>query len=638
METNDIATYLDGLHDKLREEDEVPKQIAIAKEIWNTVDTMLEEDTFNIDLRVTRYNVMTSFNLGTPQDIINDANFMIEHDEFGRAKGIGYNWLSRIYGNMGEHEKAITALKQQLSGVPSLYEKKYEREELEGEVLNSIAFHLFEMGKTKEAEKYIIRSYEKYPYIDDRNASSGKYFLAEKKLDLAFQFLSTHMDWSFETQDGQRAEYGKMLHALYQNGELDDHSGLLGMYFYIVRNEKELFNIEGTLDFFDDYVPEIEKWLKKYPTNSTLWVTLGNTYYYDLENYPKALEAYTKMLEGDNPTEFATLERMYTAAHEADVDFFSLPLKIEGRSKHLYMHLTNAMNLADDEEDEDLKNKLYTLAAQYGQQGYFQYQDYLVDEKGDNHNNQPHMFSILCNNLGYTLAERDTLNNGENLDVKTQAMIGNMTWLGYQFSPAPKNLLLASIAENNAKNYEQSIQLIDKYFQEHSGEANLDNMQELYWSQVNNYIQIDNLDMVKNTYTNAKELYTRTGAGVEYATRKFIYTAAQVFIYLVGVKKEYDLAIQEMNVFFNETGFKKLEIEKYGEMYLYLGKAYREKEQKQEACEAYNNCVKTLKGINRFGHSGDTSRKAKTAMLSLGCEKKKFGLIPLVSKLLDKKN
>ena len=576
------------------------------------IKEILELDSFDIDTRILRMRINTNWVFDNSSEIIKDAEFITENDTFGEDKMVGYDWLVWVYSDvLAMPDKAVKTIEEQLVEMHSLFEKHYDKDRIEGNLLSKMGFIRYNTDQKDVALQLWNKSYEKYPYLHERNAIAGMLLLDEKNWNKANMFLQRHFEWCFETEDGYRLQYGRKLKELYDNNELDEQPGLIALLFHVIRNEEQAFNLKNNLDYLNKYLPIAEQWAEKFPQNSMLWTAIGNTYFFDSKNYEKALSAYVKMMEGDDPT-FVPLDRILKSAKKTKTDVFTLPFKFTGISAQLYNYL------CDVPKGKKKKKKLYAeLACKYGESCYQQYKEYLINGKGSKENNQPHLFAMSCNNYGNALNRYNNLFNKKKEKIKLAEYAANIHIEGYNMSPFLENLDNGSMQFYKAKKYEKCIEYYNLYLDEYSGDITLYDIQNAYWYILYSYSALDNYEKMKETYEKAKNIYVKTGAGVRDATVEFIFIAKEYYLVSVDDKKEYQKIIPEIEWFLSQKSFIDIKPKEVGLMNCCLGICYKETNEIEKAIKFFQLSISQLEDEDE-GYYYDKSQEAVAFIKELG--------------------
>lgn len=580
--------------------------LALIKEI-------LEIESFDVDTRIFRMRINTNWVFDNSSEIIKDATYIIENDAFGEAKMVGYDWLTWVYSDvLAMPDKAVETIEEQLVETHSLFDKHYDKDRMEGNLLNKMGFIKYNTDQKESAVQLWQKSYDKYPYIDERNAVAGMLLLDEKKWKEANIFLQRHFEWCFQSEDGYRLHYGRKLKELYDNKELDEQPDLIALLFHVIRNEEHEFGLKNNLDYLNRYLPEAEQWAEKFPKNSMLWTAIGNTYFFDSKNYEKALFAYTKAIEGDDST-YTPLDRTLKSAKKMKVDLSTLPLKFTGSSGNLYNNMTDV-----PDGGKKKKKKLYAeLACKYGESCYQQYRGYFFEKNGNTANNQPHLFAMSCNNYGLALKNYNKLFNKKKDRIKLAEYAANIHIEGYKMSPFLENLENGAQQFYEAKNYEKCIEYYNLYLDEYLGDIDLFDIQIAYWYILFSYAALDNYQKTEETYEKAKNIYLKTGAGVRNATMKFIFIAKGYYLVSIDDKKEFQKIIPELEWFLTQKSFIDIEPKEVGLMNYYLGICYKETRQSDKAIAVFQQSINQLEDED-VGYYYDKSQEAGAFIKELG--------------------
>ena len=588
MPTKQLKKDLNNILNQLDQEDSNKQNLGY--QALDLIKTILEETPFDVDTRVLRMRLNADI-FENSSEIIQDATFIIENDQFKDDKIIGYNWLFWIYNSvLAMPEKAVETIEEQLVEIQTLIDEKFIRDMKEGELLDKLAVHYFENDDEEKALDLWYKSYKKYPYFE-RSGYVGMLLLDKGEFEKAEELLLTHYGWSYGYDDGFRLKYGIKLKELYDAKKLDNYPTLIGLLFNIIRNEKEYFKITKKLDFYEQYYPEIEKWAEKYPNNSFIWTTIAHTHYFDTKNYEKAFDAFKQLFECDKTIAFTTIKRVRKAAKKSKNDFFALPFKFEGQSDDMYAALTDLLYKGKKKKE---KKKFAKLAVQYGEVGYKQYREYIINGKGDTHNNKPHTFAMLCNNYANALGDYADFFLKKKEKAKMYNLAGDIHMEGYKISPFIENLENASSKYFNAKNYKNTIKYSLQNLNDYKDELSVFDTQNHYWRIVRSYIRLADLQGAEKYYFEAKKLFNKVGKGSKDATYKFIFTAKLFFEFAIVKKEEFQKYIPEMEWFLANKVAQKQEPDEHGLVSYYLGICYKETKQNDQAKQAFQIAVDYL--------------------------------------------
>lgn len=583
-----MKKQLNRILNQLNEQEE--NQQSLGYEALAIIKNILEENPFDIDTIIVKMRLNADV-FENSYEIIQDANFIIENDQFKEDKMIGYDWLFWVYNSvLAMQEKAIEIIEEQLIEIQNLYSKKYIKDKKESELLDKFAELKFQNNDEDKALDLWYKAYEKYPYFD-RNAYVGMLFLDKGELDKAEELLLTHYDWSYQYEDGYRLKYGIKLKELYDAKKLDNHPTLIGLLFNIIRNEEDHFKTTGKLDFLEKYYPEVEKWIKKHPNNAFIWTAIAHTHFFDTKDYQKAFTAFSKLFECDKTIAFTEVSRIRKAAKKSKNDFFVLPFKFMGLSNDMYSALTD---LSGKGKKKKQKKKYAKLAVQYGEVGYNQYREYLYNGKGDSHSNQPHIFAMLCNNYANALGKYADLFLKEEEKAETYDFAGKIHMEGYEISPFIENLENASMDYYKGKNYKNAIKYSLQSMKDYKDNLSIYDYQYHYWQIVRSYIKLDDILGAEKYYLKSKELCNKVGKGSKDANYKFIFTAKLFLEFSIAKKKEYRKYIPEMEWFLKQEIALEQEPKEHGLLSFYLGVSYKETNQKEEALQALQVTVDYL--------------------------------------------
>ncbi|WP_324028191.1 hypothetical protein QSV08_09750 [Maribacter sp. BPC-D8] len=612
-----MKKQLDQILSKLDNQD--ANQQELGFEALAIIKEILKENPFDIDMLTLRMRLNTDIFENTTQ-IIEDATFIIENDQFKEDKMVGYDWLFWVYNDsLSMPDKATEVIEEQLVEMQTLYSKLYEKDEKESELLDKFAILKHNNNQTDVAIDLWYKAYKKYPYFYN-NGLAGLLHLEKGSFKIAEEILLTHYAWSYENEDGYRLQYGIKLKELYDAKKLDKHPTLLGLLFNIIRNEKTHFNIEGKLDFFEKYYPEVEKWLETYPNNAFLCTAIAHTHHFDTKNFVKAYEAYSQLFNCEKHIAFTDVDRIKKSAKKSDNDFLNLPFKFKGSSSVMYNAMSSFSTIYDKTKKEKKKKKAAKIAIQYGEVGYQQYKDYLINGKGDTHNNQPHLFAMLCNNYANALGNyADTLSDEKEKEKeKLYDLAGDIHIEGYQMSPFIENIKNASSDYFKAKNYKKSIESTLTVFENYSQELSTNDRQRYFLRMVKCYVGLKDIANAEKYYSQAKKLYNKIGQGAKDAAYYVIFSGKIFYEYAVTEEKAYDKYIPEMEWFLEQEEIQNQEPKEVGLVAYYLGLCYNATNQKDKAAAAFQKTVDYLQDVDDWEFYETKCEQAEEELDALG--------------------
>lgn len=608
---NQLQNILNQLDNKETNRQELAYEaLAIIKEI-------LAENPNDIDMLILRMRLNADI-FENSSEIIHDASFIIKNDQFKKEKMIGYDWLFWVYHEvLAIPEKAIEIIEEQLVEIYSLFDKKYEKDRNEGELLNKLAQLKFDNHLEDEAFSLWEKSFDKYPYIHHRNSFVGIQLLKQQKLDKAKRFLVLHFDWYNNIEDGSRLEYGKILKKLYDNKKLENQPDLIGLLFNIIRNEEAYFKLFERLDFYEKYFPELEKYALKFPNNSLLWTAVSNMYLLDLTNYEKAFEAFKQLAETDDFFRFSTLKRAMKAAKKSGNDFFEISFHFQGSANDNYSSLTELSDAVDKSKKKKKKKKFADLAIAYGKIGYDKFYEYLVEGKGLTVNNHPHIYAMLCNNYANAITEHADLFYEKEEKYEKCERAGNIHMEGYKISPFRENLSNAGADYYAAHKWDKAIECYLEAIKKYSDEVDPDDIQNYYWFIISSAIKKNSPEEAKHHYLTSKKRYHDYGAGAIKATKYFAISTQDYFCYRFEVSKAYKDVVSDADWLWEQKIMRKKFPLEYGIAMYAIGNCHSALGNKKEAVKALRLAVELLQEAE-FGFYYDKSLDAAQAITKLG--------------------
>ncbi len=635
MTKQDLINQLDTVMEQLESQQDDPKKL--ARQALGLIDQILSESPFEIEYLFLRMRLNLDI-FSNIDDIIKDARFIMRNDEFGENKLAGYDWLYWVYNNVkSKPDKALKYLEWQLTEVATIFPKHYQRKKVESEILDKLARHKYDNNQTEDALKLWYKSFQRYPYLIERNAVVGMLFLELDQWQKAEEMLLTHYYFCYDYEDGYRLKYGIELKKLYDKNKLDKYPNLIGLLFHLIRNEEQYFNITNKLDFYKNYLPELEKWGDKYPESSFIWSSIANTYYYDTRNYPKAFECYKKVLKGDLCTRYINLKRIHKSAKKSGNDFLGLPFCFDVRANELYGSLTDTGKFVQKAKNGKQKRNYSSLAIKFGESGYQKYKSYLFDEIGDEYNNQPHIFAMLCNNYANALGDYAdiTLKDDDEAYASYYSRAGDIHLEGYAISPFYENIRNASSDYFTGKQYKKSIECSEQYLDSYINEMSVDDVQNEYWQITYCFIRLKDLKNAEIYYYKAKDYFLKYGHGNKDAEYKFIFNAKLFYQFAVRDTHEYHKYISEMKWFVHEKIALDQEPLEHGLINYYLGLCYQQSGSKEKAIAAFKSAINELKESDEEFYL-NKEKEARTQLKALGVVVKKQSttIVQVLKKIL----
>jgi len=617
MNTEQYKNQLDIILNKLDHQDSNKQKLGF--EALEIIKEVLKVNPFDVDMLTLRIRLNANILENTSQ-IIEDAVFISENKEFEKDRVIGFDWLFWIYDEvLVMPEKAIETLEEQLIEIHSIFNKTHIKDKLSGELLHKLASIKYGNGKQEEALEIWRKSFDTYPILFERNKIISAIFLQKKDFVYAEKILENNLNGFIAG-----AHYDTIftdantLKELISNNEITDKPNLIGIYYNLVRNLTDEFGISGKLDFYEQYLPELEKWGEKFPKCSIIWTAIGNCYFLDLKNYDKALEAYKKMLAGDNPYKVSIIKRVYKVAKKTNENFWEFEFPIEGNGAEMYELLTLFNEFFNKAKKKKQKKKYLKLALQFGKNGYNQYHNYLINGNGEKHNNQPHRFAMLCNNYAIVLGDyADSISDEKEIE-KTYNLAGDIHIEGYQMSPFIENIGNASSDYLSAKNYKKSIESTETVFKHFKDELNVEDTQMYFLRMVKCYVGLDDIINAEKYYYKAKELYIKVGQGAKEATYSFIFSSQIFYDYTVTEKKDYKTYISEIEWFLEQEKIQKQEPKEIGLVAYFLGVCYMNNSNKEKAAIAFQKTVDYLQDIEDWEFYETKCMEAEKALNNLG--------------------
>lgn len=563
------------------------------------INDILTENPFDIETRMIKMRLNASV-FENSTEIIQDATFITENEQFKEHKIIGYDWLFWVYNSvLAMPKKAEETLNEQLIDIQTLYDKKYIKIDKESELLNQLAQIKYDNNQENEALKIWKKSFDKNTFLDNRNSFVGYLCLEKNDFVHAEKFLLKN--WYLVLMGHEIPEFVKVGHKLQEqllNNELTEYPNLIGLYYNILRNETAAFGLDNTLDFYEKHLPALEKWGNKFPDCSFIWVAIGNTYMLDAKNFEKAFEAYKIMLKGDEPYTFSVIKRVYKSAKKSKNNFLDIDFPMKGNALEMYELLTNFKEFAEKTKKTKKKKQFIKWAVEFGENGYKQFYELLINGEGNVENNNPHRFAMHCNNYANTLGSYADLHLKKEEKAKVYDLAGKIHMEGYEISPFVENLENASIDYYRGENYKNAIKYSLQYITDYKSNLSVYDYQYHYWQIVRSYIELKDISGAEKYFLEAKKLFDKVGKGSKKANYKFIFTSKLFLEFAVVKRKEYQKYIPEMEWFLEQEVAMKQEPKEHGLISYYLGVCYKETNQREKALKVFQVTVDYLQDVD----------------------------------------
>lgn len=592
------------------------KAIQLLTDIDNKCNKIIAIDPYNAMAREYKFVANSQDFFFNTNTLIENAEFIIEHKEFNTIeKNEAYNLLAFIYEHkLAMPNKAISILDEYLTKLKNTNQPHHEIASKQSEVLHQIASILFNNNNTQKAISAFIQSYNLDALNHDRNTTAVITLLKLKQFQAVIPIIQTYHNWCYHYEDtDKQCEITQILYDLYTTGEISKYPELIAVMFDLIRNNEEEFNLTDNLDFYKQYFPKLEQDTYRFKNHSTLWFIVGNTYFFDLEDYTKAYEAYLKCLQGDDPNNFIIVyDRLKYCCHKLNKDFLSLPFSFKGKPKPLYNALTNFRsyyyNNGGDKDyysaDEEYKNtkkdiRYLKLASKFGEACYQQFKTYFETGVGSGECNFPHLFAMCCNNYGLVLQVLYPHNNNGEFITSDVKHICKIHSDGYHYSPFTENLENQFEIAYDADLYDICLKATLQYEDDFLMSVDPFDQQNCYWYQIACYIQKDDRDNTYKTYLKAKDCYLQNED--EDAKNKFIDIAEEYFMHEIENVDDLKTVFPEIEWFTQKKFVSEYPVQE-GVLSYCKGLAYAEQKENTKALKYLEKSVELLKTSNKEYH------------------------------------
>lgn len=611
-----LNQIMDQIYQK-QEED--VSEIALLKEgteALECIENVLAADPFDIDNRVLLMQLHNDWIFSDISKVIEQAEFIIQNDAFGESKNVGYDWLIWVYlEKLALPDKAVALLEEQIMLAYSLEKLPYKKAEKLGFLLDKMgSIYQNSYNDMDKAIGFYLKSFEEFPNMHHRNGHLSFLLLEAKRFDEAIPFLLLHSYWALNYDDDWELKYTPIIQKLYQNNELENHPDIIALGFHSIRNNFTHFGLAKKKDFYKKYEKELLVLTEKYPNCSVMNLVTANMYYFDIQNYTKALDFYKKMLLGDKPIYNSVFDRINNCCNKLDLDVFELPFSLDGEPNQMYNYLTICKELYSETEDI----RYAKLAEKYGEKCYEMYYDYFYNHNGKNEHNQDFIFAMACNNYGRVLLDVNKDEDPQKLkEIRHKA--AQIHWIGYQMDPDYSNL---NCCRNNAihgEDQEMLVRAAKEIIEKYADEIEVIEVFRATRNLVVANSKLNDFPETEKYYNQIKTLFIETEDVDKELATQFLFSAAAYTDFAVNKLNQFERLIDELEWLCNISIFEKTDTEELGWMNYILATAYKNLNKVEKAVQFYDKTIYYLENSDNFWYKkfSNFSKVMKNEMMGL---------------------
>lgn len=560
----------DDLLSEIRNKNTCENILAIVQSILNT------EPTHAIAL-LWRMQINGTPIFDNTAAIQEDCNLILSTSEDITSKLKAYDWLVYVYAEkLLLTDLAIETLQNKLIDVAKTKDNRSLQDQVFGDTYHRLA-HIYKAeGDENLAIDYYLKSFNHAPKIPARNYDGGLLLLEHGRFDEATKLLAAH----FEVAEPlQSKTYAKEIETLFNDGKLDNHWELFSLFYPTAFDIPIEFGYNNRQAFVAKYLPIVIEETKRNPTNATAWRMLSNNFLYHDKNAKKTFENLTKYYELTKSVDDLAIESYYNVAEVLNIDLRSIDFPINANGADCYHVLTTYLEKANDAQDEDnhlAAQMYYEIAKKYGLAGYHAFNTYFNTSEGLSINNEPHIFAMLCNNLGIVIKQvswyqhQSYLNN----DCKFAA---DAHWQGYEISPFWENLdngMEISWRNENGENLEKFCLEVLTNFDYYKDVIAPEKWYQTMFYLITAYRKLEKYEEAKETYLKTVSKFEESGDEHKVIVSLVLDVAIVYFNFLLA-KGMHNQSLSYINDLFDNPVYKKMQPEKTESFnYYFLAKAH----------------------------------------------------------------
>lgn len=481
----------------------------LGKTAIELIDKNLNIDPNNFDLRCVKIKLNSDWLFNDYEQVIKDANFIIDNDIFKTEKLIAHDWLYKAYiGHYKLYKKEIELVVNHILDLHKVSQINNELKINKAKLLYRLAKAHCRNNNLSHAYELLQSSYESFPYLDARNLNLGLNLLIHKEYDQAEIYLWQHFLSKKNNDDNKNCiAYSKQLIKLYKKGELVKNPNLIALMYHVILKHKINFGCILNNDFNTKYGTNLKNDILTFPKNSKIAAAVANMYF-DLKDYQTAFEYYKQFLNGDDPYFQSYVQNIYKCTQHSNANFLELTTLLQPKVKQtkdlisFYFHAEDLLEVYNENQQPQI---LYA-AQDFVAYMYNNINQFLLKNIGDNYSNLPNFYEQTCLIYGkaLTLLAKKT----QNIDVKNELLErANQIHLnGFIFSKSYKNL--EYVVKNAIINNDLDTCLINgnAIFLEDSDNFTIHHFNILYCLSLANFKKKDIQEM-KTLYLKAKNKY-----------------------------------------------------------------------------------------------------------------------------------
>ena len=590
-----IISEIDSIR---KQTDEVgSKLIKLGKEAIVILDQLLDDKPEDFQLRMLRIKLNSDWLFSNYNNVVEDAQFIIDYPGFTLEKLEGYKCLIDVYNHhFNLPKKEIAILENKLIDVHTIFDDSHELYLEKASTLYQLAKAYHKSGNVDYAYELLETSNSIYPYYHQVNQFLGVWYLEQENFDKAQKYLWAHFLWGEHKHEKDMIVYGKNLLEFFLAQKLSNNPDLIALLFHIIRNFKEGFGCFLNKDFFKKYGDILIREVNKYPTNSKLVVVLANTYYLDLKDYNKAYIYYKQYLEGDAPHFQSYIPRVFESAYMTNQPFFELPIYVPNhyKNENLISYYYLALDFFELYEIK-FDSKFLKLAQQYIAIVYEQMRKFLFHGIGDPYCNLPMFFDLTCVLYGKILRKQGLLHTNQKQKNKLFKQAAQVHWDGFICCNYQDNLELAIKNASNSNDHELCIYYANYIFKDFENfNADVQTFKNIYFLNYS-FLKLEDLKKVKSIYLIAKYVYVKNKVINQDVTEVFLNLGYEYFTMCMAKEEDLDFILPEMEWITSLKEVKKVHQDIYGAILYFIGFCLEKKSKVAEARFSYKNALDFLK-------------------------------------------
>lgn len=551
------------------------------------IETILDETPLDIQTRMMRIRLNDNWIFSNQNQVIVDANFILQFERDNQARMFAYDRLVSIYKNRADApEELIAILEDQLLDIQNAYPHRYQKNKAESESLYLLGEAYEAMGQAELALSIYQKSYNKYPYLQGRNAVVGIKMLDAQDYEGAEKMLWNHYLWQFDAEDEEDIlKYAAALLQHYKNNNLTSHPNLIALLLHIARIKQKEFVMDAEDANYFEYC--LAHALTEYPNNSRILVVKANHLLMDLDQADLALEYYKQALLGDNPNFQDYIQHIKTCCIYTQTDFFDLPFNFAYKPQNINVHFTIAEELYSMwQATNDIE--YIELGIKYIQSSYKHFKKYIFHEKGSTYCNQTHIFELSCKIFGQLLVVKSDDQDAQTAKF-TLRNASILFWEGYQVNQYFENLNLAIHTAFDAKEYMLCIEYAQQFTADMGYICSDVELQRNHWFIGYSHCMLKDVKSARKNFEQAKSAYIKNKNASDDSLKILAETGFIYFTLSMETGCNPPFAVLEMDWMDQNVLIAQSMPHVYGGIQHYIGVCYEKMDNMKQAMQYYNN-------------------------------------------------